>query len=117
MVLYGQTTIGMKRANLLRVFIAWMLLLTFTTVLAIKDLHFHDYKNVRTENLATKSHTQISSACFVCEFTMHKANVVKLFSYVPITVCTLLHKPKALVSIIVYRSVESVNAHAPPFFA
>ena len=55
MVLYGQTRIGMKRANLLRVFIAWMLLLTFTAVLAIKDLHFHDYKNVRTENLATKA--------------------------------------------------------------
>lgn len=62
----------MKRANLLRVFIAWMLLLTFTAVLAIKDLHFHDYKNVRTENLATKSHTQISSACFVANLQCTK---------------------------------------------
>jgi len=117
MVLYGQTTIGMKRANLLRVFIAWMLLLTFTAVLAIKDLHFHDYKGVHVEKLSAKGNAQIGSSCFVCDFTMHKASAVKLFSYVPITVCTLLHKPKALVPIIVYRSVESVNAHAPPFFA
>ena len=48
---------------------------------------------------------------------MHKASAVKLFSYVPMTVCTsFAHKPKALEPIIVYRSVESVNAHSPPPF-
>ncbi|MBF1455877.1 MAG: hypothetical protein HXN56_00525 [Prevotella nigrescens] len=107
----------MKRTNLSKVLMAWMLLITFTTVLAIKDLHFHDYKGVHVEKLSAKGNAQVDSSCFVCDFTMHKASAVKLFSYVPMTVCTLLHKPKALEPIIVYRSVESVNAHAPPFSA
>ena len=31
---------------------AWMLLITFTTVLAIKDLHFHHNEEVHIEKLA-----------------------------------------------------------------
>ena len=95
---------------------AWMLLLTFTAVLAIKDLHFHHNEEVHIEKLATTNKAEVGASCFVCDFTMHKADAVKLFSFVPITVCTLFHKPQALEPIIVYRSVESVNAHAPPFF-
>ena len=107
----------MRRTNLARILMAWMLLLTFTTALAIKDFHFHDNKDIHVEQLATTHNAEVHASCFVCDFTMHKANAVKLFSFVPKVVCPLIHKPQALEPIIVYRSVESVNAHAPPFFS
>ena len=46
-----------------------MLLITFTTVLAIKDLHFHDYKDVHVEKLSAKGNAQVGSSCFVCDFS------------------------------------------------
>ena len=55
-----QKIVGMKRTNLSKVLMAWMLLITFTTVLAIKDLHFHDYKDVHVEKLSAKGNAQVA---------------------------------------------------------
>lgn len=92
-----------------------MLLLTFTAMLAIKDLHFHHYKYDKTEQESTHHKAELKSSCFVCDFTMHKASEAKTIHFCFTPICVYLHKPKTYNTIIVYRQVESVNAHAPPF--
>jgi len=103
----------MKRQNLIRIMMAWMLLLTFTAALAIKDLHVHHDICHHTEKPATAHQAEVNASCFVCDFTMHKSGEVKAFEYIPVKTYTKIHKPQIFTSILVYRSVESVNAHAP----
>lgn len=98
----------------MRIMMAWMLLLTFTAALAIKELHVHQDVCHHTEKSKAAHQAEVNAVCFVCDFTMHKAGEIKAFEYIPVKTYTKIHKPQIFTSILVYRSVESVNAHAPP---
>ena len=93
-----------------------MLLLTFTTVLAIKDSHVHNYSHQETEQAATGHHASIGEDCYICDFVMHKSATLKVVAFVPVITVTLIHF-LSFAPQIVYRHIDSINAHAPPAVA
>ena len=95
----------MKARQTIKCIYAWTLIAVFTSVLALKAVHFHD----------TSYHGQASvgQLCSVCEFTMHEAAAVKTTVFVPITVVKWIVRPIKSEQI-VYQTVASVNSHSPP---
>ncbi len=93
-----------------------MLLLTFTTVLAIKDSHVHKYSNQETGQATTGHHASVEGDCYVCDFVMHKSATLKVVAFVPVITVTLIHF-LSFAPQIVYRHIDSINAHAPPVAA
>lgn len=106
----------MKRKNLAKQLIAWVLLITFIAALGMKGSHYHDNDTLKHEHSTTTHASQITSKCFICECSMHKVGDVTPYKYVSMVVCTIIHKPQPQEPVVIYRSVESVNAHAPPYF-
>ncbi len=104
----------MRKKNLARILMAWMLLVTFTSVLAIKGLHVHHEDCEQTEKAEHTHHAEVKASCFVCDFTMHKSSDVKTCEFIPVTIYAYIQKPQIFNIKLVYRTVESVNAHAPP---
>ncbi len=90
-----------------------MLLLTFTTVLALKNFHVHEYSHQETKQAATSHHASVEKDCYICDFVMHKSATLKVVIFVPVITVTLIHflsfSPQ-----IAYRHIDSINAHAPP---
>ena len=59
--------------------------MTFMSVLVIKDSHFHHVPDNAVASASTDGYGQtVQGACFICDFTLHKAGVVTMADFHPI---------------------------------
>lgn len=88
----------MKRKNLAKQLIAWVLLITFIAALGMKGSHYHDNDTLKHEHSTTTHASQITSKCFICECSMHKVGDVTPYKYVSMVVLQLFinHNHKSL---------------------
>lgn len=100
-----------------RMVVAWMLLVTFMSVLVIKDSHFHHVPDNAVASASTDGYGQtVQGACFICDFTLHKAGVVTMADFHPL-LCFTIVTPYTFISQTVYRHIDAVNSHSPPAVA
>lgn len=104
----------MKRRKQFKFMAAWVLLVAFIGAVALKDLHFHKYGNAPLSKQKTSKAAVVKAVCYVCDFVFHKSEAAKSIAYHPIISFTI-SKPVLFTTQLVYRFVESVNSHSPPF--
>ncbi len=97
----------------IRRFLAWMFIVTFMSVLVIKDFHAHDDHSSKVQLACDGSTKTFKSSCFICDFIMHEASTPTLQTYQPAVYATIL-TPYIFTQQVVYRHVEAVNSHSPP---
>lgn len=76
----------MKARQTIKCIYAWTLIAVFTSVLALKAVHFHDTSYHGQAKVSASHQASVGQLCSVCEFTMHEAAAVKATIFVPITV-------------------------------
>ena len=97
----------------LRRFLAWMFIVTFMSVFAIKDFHVHEDHPSKVHFACDGTTKAFQSSCFICDFILHKASAPTLQTYQPAVFVTIL-TPYVFTQQTVYRHVEAVNTHSPP---
>ena len=97
----------------LRRFLAWMFIVTFMSVFAIKDFHVHEEHPSNVHLTCDGTTKAFKSSCFICDFIMHEASTPTLQTYQPAVFATIL-TPYIFTEQVVYRHIESVNSHSPP---
>lgn len=97
----------------LRRFLAWMFIVTFMSVFAIKDFHVHEDHPSKVHFACDGTTKAFQSSCFICDFILHKASAPTLQTYQPAVFATIL-TPYVFTQQTVYRHVEAVNTHSPP---
>lgn len=97
----------------LRRFLAWMFIVTFMSVFAIKDFHVHENHPSKVHFACDGTTKAFQSSCFICDFILHKASAPTLQTYQPAVFATIL-TPYVFTQQTVYRHVEAVNTHSPP---
>ena len=97
----------------LRRFLAWMFIVTFMWVFAIKDFHVHEDHPSKVHFACDGTTKVFQSSCFICDFILHKASAPTLQTYQPAVFATIL-TPYVFTQQTVYRHVEAVNTHSPP---
>jgi hypothetical protein len=96
---------------------AWILLAIFTSVLIIKDFHsHHEEEGVRSHVVDDGTMPIVKATCFVCDFSLYKASTPKIQTFKPL-VCVVICTPYIITEQIVYRHIDAVNSHSPPFKA
>lgn len=103
----------MKARQTIKCIYAWTLIAVFTSVLALKAVHFHDTSYHGQAKVSASHQASVGQLCSVCEFMMHEAAAVKTTVFVPITVVKWIVRPTKSEQI-VYQTVASVNSHSPP---
>lgn len=93
---------------------AWVLLIAFIGALGLKSLHIHDLNTSECKQTTHQHQTVVKSVCYVCDFVFHKVEEAKNFAYNPIIYVTI-NQPYFFKTLLVYRCVESINSHSPPF--
>ena len=104
----------MKRRETMRILTAWMLLLTFTTMVGVKSLHVHNPHGDIAITQAGDGQTKVSQPCHICNFTIQLSTGIEVQHFVPFTILPFVEKTIVLRAIVVHRAPSSVNAHAPP---
>ncbi len=103
----------MKTRTTIKALYAWMLAITFMAALGVKAVHLH-YTSGDVVAKATASHqAEVKVNCYICNFTMHKADLSHPLVFVPVVTVILLTRHTFSFQT-VYRTVESINSHSPP---
>ena len=100
----------------IRRFLAWMFIVTFMSVFAIKDFHVHEEHPSNVHLTCDGTTKAFKSSCFICDFIMHEASTPTLQTYQPAVFATIL-TPYIFTEQVVYQHIESVNSHSPPMRA
>lgn len=107
----------MRKSRNIRTVYAWVLLIAFMAVLGIKDFHVHDSLDSElTQTHQDQGTAAFNAVCHICDFVLHKADVAKPTTYQPI-LCYIVVTPYHFVQQTVYRHIDAINSHSPPFMA
>ena len=100
-----------------RVFLAWMLLATFVLMHVVKDAHLHHAQENETVAVsANDGGATVKGSCLICDFTFHEASPVAIADFHPL-LCFTVITPYIITSQTVYRHIDAINSHSPPFSA
>ena len=103
----------MKQKITIKIIYAWALMLVFTSMLLLKDFHYHSTSSLSPEK-ASKSHVaSVSKVCSICDFAMHKTTAAKATVFVPVVTITWVAK-HIFTEQTVYQAIVSINSHSPP---
>ena len=103
----------MKRDNLTRMMMAWMLLVTFMTMLSVKSYHSHPSTECASKTVADHQ-GEWKAHCLICDFSLHKSGEAKTYHFVPVKIYAIAYQPQTFIPQVVYRPFATVNAHALP---
>lgn len=84
------------------------------TALFVKGIHLHDTSYHGPEKATASHQAEVKVNCYVCHFIMHKADLSKPLVFVPVVTMVLLSCHTFSLQT-VYRTVESINSHSPPY--
>lgn len=106
----------MRNKRTIKIFLAWTLLTVFATALIFKSSHYHNIYNQTSHKIGVEHQPCIKQLCYICEFTMQQATEAQAITFVPILTAEFL--ARYVVSFqVVYRAIETVNTHSPPFLS
>lgn len=103
----------MIKRSVKRIFLAWMMVLTFITAILVKDIHAHNLSAPHIDKVEQHQAT-IQAHCYICNFDMCKMDMPKLFVWQAVlwvkrfTQCLFTSQ-------VVYRQPIEINTHSPPF--
>ena len=103
----------MKQRTTIKLIYAWALLLVFTSMLLLKDFHFHNTSYDCSGKALVSHDASVKQVCSTCDFTMHESTAVKTTAFQPVVAISWVPR-LVFAEQTVYQVVVSLNSHSPP---
>ena len=103
----------MKQRTTIKLIYAWALLLVFTSMLLLKNFHYHNTSYHCSYKASASHETSFKQVCSTCEFTMQKSTAATTTAFQPIVAISWVPK-RIFTEQTVYQVIVSLNSHSPP---
>ncbi|WP_120175016.1 hypothetical protein [Prevotella melaninogenica] len=103
----------MKQKTTIKLIYAWALLLVFTSMLLLKDFHYHNTSYPCSEKASVSHDASVKQVCSTCDFTMHESTAAKATVFQPVVAISWVPRC-SFTEQTVYQVIVSLNSHSPP---
>lgn len=103
----------MKQKTTIKLIYAWTLLFVFTSMLLLKDFHYHNTSYHGPDKASVSHNASLKQVCNTCDFTMHESVEAKATVFQPVVAISWVPK-RIFTEQTVYQAVVSINSHSPP---
>lgn len=98
---------------MIKLIYAWALLLVFTSMLLLKDFHYHNTSYHGSDKASVSHNASLKQVCSTCDFTMHESVEAKATVFQPVVAISWVPK-RIFTEQTVYQVIVSLNSHSPP---
>ena len=103
----------MKQKTMIKLIYAWTLLFVFTSMLLLKDFHYHNTSYHCSDKASVSHNASLKQVCSTCDFTMHESVEAKATVFQPVVAISWVPK-RIFTEQTVYQAIVSINSHSPP---